>query len=214
MSYDHVLLPSGAAVTPAEVDAYLSAQQGRPEAEPIAAIAAELNRRNAELPEADAFLADAPAGGADTGTTLFVSSGYDAIGYLRALLFELATPRDYAVYDPQLTWLIDPAGHVPVTVTHGGAGDFPYLTRALIDLWVPTLSDPNPYLIVEREPQHYIQTLREESGRYTLELRDGSPERHFGTQLDDAQQVADLIWEWTTGDRSGLDALEWRPVDL
>ncbi|MBF6333385.1 hypothetical protein [Nocardia transvalensis] len=214
MSYDHVLLPSGVAATPAEVDAYLTAQQGRPESETVAAIAAELNRRNERLPEQDSFLAEPPVGGTETGAALYVSSDYDAIGHLRGLLFELATPRDYAVYDPQLTWLIDPAGHIPVTVTHGGAGEFPYLTRALLDQWIPTLSDPNPYLIVEREPQVYIQTFRDDSGRYTLEYRDGSPDRHFGTHTTDAELVTALIWAWANNDRTHFDSLDWKPVDL
>lgn len=125
VSYDHVLLPSGVASTPAEVDAYLATQQGQPETADIAALAQELNARNDELPESDSFLSVSPLGGAATGAALQVPSPYDAIGFVRELLFRLATPRDYAIYDPQLTWLIDPAGHIPVTVTHGGAGEFP-----------------------------------------------------------------------------------------
>ncbi|WP_024801056.1 hypothetical protein [Nocardia sp. BMG51109] len=214
MSYHHVLLPSGVATTPDEVDAYLTAQRGLPETAAVAEIAAELNKRNDELRAADGFLAEAPAGGAENGAALYVSCPYDAIGTLRKLLFEFATPRDYAVYDPQLTWLIDPAGHVPVAVTHGGAGEFPYLTRPLLDEWIPDLADPNPYLIVEREPQFYIQTFRDGDGAYVLEYRDGSPERHVGTRLTDAHRVADLIWAWTTGDRGRLDAIAWQPVEL
>ncbi|MGV9674668.1 hypothetical protein ACWDSJ_05265 [Nocardia sp. NPDC003482] len=214
MSYDQVLLPSGVATTLEEVDAYLTGQQGRPEAELVAAIAAELNRRNAALPDRDAFLADPPAGGAETGAALYVSSEYDAIGHLRALLFELATPRDYALYDPQLAWLIDPAGHIPLAVTHGGAGEFPYLTRALLDLWLPALDAPAPYLIAERGPQHYIQTYRDDSGEYTLEYRDGSPDRHFGTHTPDSALVADLVWDWARADRTRFDALAWQPVEL
>ncbi len=214
MSYDQVLLPSGVASTSDEVDAYLTGQQGLPETEPVAAVAAELNRRNDALPEQDAFLADAPVGGMDTGAVLRVSSDYDAIGHLRALLFELATPRGYAVYDPQLAWLIDPAGHIPLAVTHGGAGEFPYLTRALLDLWIPALDAPNPYLIAEREPHHYVQTYRDDAGRYTVEYRDGSPDRHFGTHTADAKLVAELIWDWATGDRARFDAQDWKPVEF
>ncbi|MBF6173325.1 hypothetical protein [Nocardia blacklockiae] len=214
MSYDHVLLPSGVATTPDEVDAYLTAQRGLPEAAAVAEIAAALNERNAALPEPDGFLTEPPAGGAETGAALYVSSPYDAIGHLRGLLFELATPRSYAVYDPQLTWLLDPAGHIPVTVTHGGAGEFPYLTEPLIHEWIPNLTDPNPYLIVEREPQRYIQTFRDSTGGYTLEYRDGSPDRHFGTRVPDSRHVADLIWDWATGDRTRLDTLDWQPVEL
>lgn len=209
VSYDQILLPSGAASTPAEVDAYLTAQEGQPESEIVAEIAAELNKRDAALPESDSFLSSDPLGGKDNGSTLIVSSPYDAIGHVRALLFELATPRGYAVYDPQLTWLADPAGHIPATVTHGGAGEFPYLTKELVDLWIPALGEPGPYLIAERADQQYIQTYRHPDGRYSLEYRDGSPERHYATELTDAAAVADLIWDWAREDRTRFDALPW-----
>ncbi|MEU7633488.1 hypothetical protein AB0C34_26525 [Nocardia sp. NPDC049220] len=214
MSYDHVLLPSGVASSIAEVDAYLSIQQGLPESGVVTQIAAELNRRNSELPEADSFLSTAPVGGATTGTALHVSCPYDAIGFVRDLLFDLATPLNYAVYDPQLAWLMDPAGHVPALVTHGGAGEFPYLTKALADQWVFELNPPNPYLVVERGEQFYIQTYREQSGTYTLEYRDGSPDKHFGTTIPDAATVATLIWDWATDDRTRLQLFPWSRVDL
>ncbi|WP_405133896.1 hypothetical protein [Nocardia sp. NBC_01388] len=209
MSYDYVLLPSGAAATPADVDAYLTAQDGAPAANPVAEMAAELDKRNAELPEDDRFLSADAVDGA-IGAALFVSSPYDAIGHVRALLFELATPRGYAVYDPQLAWIIDPADSVPVTVSHGGAGEFPYLTSALAHRWVPELSAPGPYLIVESAEQFYIQIYRHEDGRYDVEYRDGSPDRHFTVRIDDPHTVADLIWSWTLDDRSNFGVLDWQ----
>ncbi|WP_040788021.1 hypothetical protein [Nocardia paucivorans] len=214
MSYDHILLPSGVASTSVEVDAYLTAQRGRPETDEVAAIAAEVNARNAELPEEDSFLSTAPIGGIPTGSTLYVPSPYDAIGFARALLFDLATPRDYALYDPQLAWLIDPTDHIPLTVTLGGAGEFPYLTKALAGLWVRELADPNPYLIAERAEQVYIQTYRLTEDQFALEYRDGGPDRHFGTTVTGADTVAALIWDWATGDRTRLDALAWSRPEL
>lgn len=209
-----MLLPSGVASTPAEVDAYLTTQQGRPVTAGVAALAAELNDRNAELPEADTFLSVSPLGEAPTGTVLQVPSPYDAIGFVRELLFRVATPRDYAVYDPQLTWLIDPAGHVPVTVTHGGAGEFPYLTETLAGFWVRELAAPNPYLIVERAPEVYIQTYRESADTFTVEYRDGGPDRHFAAQVTGPDTVAGLVWDWAREDRSRLDALAWQRLEL
>ncbi|MDO3650777.1 hypothetical protein [Nocardia mangyaensis] len=213
MSYDHILLPSGVASSVDEVDAYLAAQEGLPESEAIAEIAIELNARNSELPVDDSFLSVESVGG-PSGDTLYVPSPYDAIGFVRNLLFDLATPRGYAVYDPQLSWLIDPAGYVPVAVTHGGAGEFPYLTEELAYRWVAGLADPNPYLIVERGDQSYVQTYRDPDGPYTLEYRDGSPERHFGTTIDDPAQVARIIWEWTTGKSDVADAAGWTRVEF
>lgn len=213
MSYDHILLPSGVASSIDEVDAYLAAQEGQPESEAIAEIAIELNARNSELPVDDSFLSVDSVGG-PSGDTLYVPSPYDAIGFVRNLLFDLATPRGYAVYDPQLAWLIDPAGYVPVAVTHGGAGEFPYLTEELAYRWVAGLADPNPYLIVERGDQRYIQTYRDPSGPYTLEYRDGSPERHFGTTIDDPAQVARIIWAWTTEKDDALAEVGWSRVEF
>ncbi|MET8426526.1 hypothetical protein [Nocardia sp. NPDC004860] len=209
MSYDLVLLPSGAAVSPAEVDTYLTAQDGRPAGDAVTGIAAELDERNGELPEADSFLGS-PAGDGVLGDALFVSTPYDAIGHVRGLLFELGTPHDYALWDPQLAWLVDPAESVTAAVTHGGAGEFPYLTRQLVELWIPELGQPGPYLIVETGDQIYIQTYRHQDGHYDLEYRDGSADKHFAATANDPRIVADLIWGWATGDRSGFAALDWQ----
>ncbi|GAA5045315.1 hypothetical protein [Nocardia callitridis] len=211
MSYEHVLLPSGAATSPAEADAYLSTQQGVPESATVAAIAAELNRRDEQTPDEDTFLAAAPVGGAQTGAALVVSSPYDAIGFVRALLFELATPRDYALYDPQLAWLIDPAGHVEVEVTHGGAGEFPYITKTLAQQWVSALSDPEPYIIASRDDHEYIQAYRMGEDEFTVEYRDGSPEKHFATALDTAA-TAEVIWAWANNDTAHIGSLPWTRV--
>ncbi|MFE3542301.1 hypothetical protein ACFXK0_04945 [Nocardia sp. NPDC059177] len=213
MSYDHIILPSGVASSIDEVDAYLAAQEGKPESEAIAEIATELNTRNSELPVDDTFLSVDPVGG-PSGDTLYVPSPYDAIGFVRNLLFDLATPRGYAVYDPQLGWLIDPAGHLPIAVTHGGAGEFPYLTEELTYRWVAGLADPNPYLIVERGEQRYIQTYRDPSGPYTLEYRDGAPERHFGTTLVDPAQVASIIWDWANDKPDAGAGVAWTRVEF
>jgi hypothetical protein len=213
VSYDHVLLPAGVASTPAGVEEYLTTQQGRPESDQVAAIAAELMRRNSELPESDSFLS-ADVGGDGAGATLHVPSPYDAIGHVRGLLFELATPRDHAIFDPQLSWLIDPAGRVDIAVTHGGAGEFPYLTRKLVDEWIPALAEPGPYLIAASAPEVYIQTYRNGPADYTLEYRDGSADKHFGATLTDPQRVADLIWAWTSGDRAALGAVAWERLSF
>ncbi|MFR9752688.1 hypothetical protein ACL02S_16850 [Nocardia sp. 004] len=214
MSYDHVLLPSGFASSIEQVEAYLSTQQGIPEAGTVSDIAAELNKRNEALPEEDSFLSTIPVGGASTGTALYVPCPYDSVGFVRRLLFELATPLDYAVYDPQLAWLIDPSGHIAAKVTHGGAGEFPYLTKALAEQWVPELLPPNPYLIVEREAQFYIQTYRDSSGMYTLEYRDGSPDKHFGTTITDPATVSALIWDWANDNRTHFTDPTWSRVML
>lgn len=208
-----MLLPARAAASPDTVDDFLTAQDSKPVADTVTEIALELDKRNAEVPEADSFLG-APAADGGMGEALFVSTPYDAIGHLRGLLFELAVPRGYAVWDPQLSWLMDPADSVPAAVTHGGAGEFPFLTKGLIDTWIPELGQPGPYLIAETGDQIYIQTYRHPDGHFDLEYRDGSADKHFATSVSDPTIVADLIWGWATGDRSGFEALNWQRLSL
>ncbi|MGX1762813.1 DUF6891 domain-containing protein, partial [Streptomyces lydicus] len=70
------------------------------------------------------------------------------------------------------------------------------------------------YLVVERDDQVYMQTYREETGAFTLEYRDGSAEKHFGTTVLDAATVSALIWDWATDNRDRMQTLPWSRVEL
>ncbi|MBF6213882.1 hypothetical protein IU433_28815 [Nocardia puris] len=211
MNYEHVLLPAGVVAGAEEAEGYLAAQEGLAEAAVVAEMRAEVEKRDAELPPADTFLGGDPVG---IGTALFVASPYDAIGYVRHLLFEIATPRGYAIYDPQLMWLVSPTNHVPALVTHGGAGHYPYLTEDVLRQWIPDLAPPNPYLIAERGDHDYIQTYRAKPSEYTVEYRAGGPDQHYATVVNDPAVVIKLIWAWATGQTSALAGVPWERVEL
>ncbi|WP_207307649.1 hypothetical protein [Arthrobacter sp. S39] len=56
------------------------------------------------------------------------------------------------------------------------------------------------FLIVERladaTQQTYIQSARNDDGTYVVEYRDGSPQEHFGTNVDDMRSAHALIAAW------------------
>ena len=86
-----------------------------------------------------------------------------------------------------------------LTARIGGHGD-----RFLVVTWIPDL------------PDDFIQVWHEQGGGYTLEHRDGSPERHFGTEVAEADPdaVARALVGWARRE-DGWDAgLSWTPADL
>jgi hypothetical protein len=91
-------------------------------------------------------------------------------GLLPVLLL-LTMDRGVGVYDIQLSRLYDPRGHVEVEVTLGDDLMLPYLTPALLrDLVLrPFWPDPeNPFFVVARAGEEYIQTYRNPDGSYQL----------------------------------------------
>ena len=73
------------------------------------------------------------------------------------------------------------------------------------------------FLIVERTAdlsrETYAQTIRHDDGSYTVEYRDGSADRHYGTGVPDMRAAHRLITDWAY-ELPGWDAgLEWDRVD-
>ena len=136
-------------------------------------------------------------------------------GTLDALL---AATKDHglAVYDMALRRLYDPMDSVAVTVRLGDCVTVPYVTRdLLIDLVERPVfpSSAEPFVIVSRTDQDYIQTYRHPDGDYQLEYRDGGPESHFVVHSADARLVADVMWSWVTGDARWQTMVEWMFLD-
>ncbi|MBD0674344.1 DUF6891 domain-containing protein [Streptomyces sp. CBMA156] len=73
------------------------------------------------------------------------------------------------------------------------------------------------FLVVERIPDLpdvYVQVWHADGEDYTLELRDGSGERHFEVSLDDPERVAEAMTGWARGAPGWDDGLDWQPLDL
>lgn len=85
------------------------------------------------------------------------------------------------------------------------------------------LSGNCPFLIVERtdrEPadQHYIQACLNDDGSYTVEHREGGPERHFTGNLpapsflEGVEPLARIMNDWARCGVEWRKALAWAPM--
>ncbi|MFQ6331235.1 hypothetical protein ACLMAL_34575 [Nocardia sp. CWNU-33] len=133
---------------------------------------------------------------------------------LRAVL-ELTKERGLAVVDPQARRLYDPRGRADVLVTVGDGTTLPYLTKELVEDLLADPPDPNnPFLVIERDEQYYVQTCLDSDGVYELEYRAGSEDEHFHVHTSDRSLVRDVVWAWSTDNPWWRDAVQWRNVDL
>ncbi|UED85169.1 DUF6891 domain-containing protein [Streptomyces profundus] len=79
----------------------------------------------------------------------------------------------------------------------GGAGD-----RFLVVCRVPDL------------PESFVQLWHETGADYTLEYRDGGPERHFAVRLDAVERVIEAVVGWARQEPGWDAGLVWEPVGL
>ena len=74
------------------------------------------------------------------------------------------------------------------------------------------------YLIVDSledsTGQTYAQTSRNDDGTYIVEYRDGEPDRHFGTVVNDMRSAHALVTGWAQGRPGWQDSATWRPVSV
>jgi hypothetical protein len=97
-----------------------------------------------------------------------------------------------------------------VTLNVGGDDlRVPFLTKAMLDLWVHALHGGNPFLIVGRpgDDCRFVQTYRNAPADFSLEYRDGEDAPVRSTTVEGPGIVVDLIWDWVRGDRARLDGL-------
>jgi hypothetical protein len=132
-------------------------------------------------------------------------------GLLHHLL--LATKaRGLAVFDVELLRLYDPLGCVDVEVSLPGGLTLPYVTPLLLSNLVMLATWPlpeEPYFIVTRGDDDYVQTYRDDDGSYQLEYRDGGPDAHFAFRTQKGGLVADVMWAWATRDPRWRTAVAW-----
>ncbi|WP_433612660.1 FMN-binding protein [Dactylosporangium sp. CA-139114] len=99
-----------------------------------------------------------------------------------------------------------PPDRVNVTLNVGGDDlGVPFLTKAMLDLWVHALHGANPFLIVGRpgDDRRFIQTYRNAPDDYTLEHRDGAEADLVSTVVDAPAKVVELIWGWIRPEGAG-----------
>ncbi|GAA1393320.1 hypothetical protein GCM10009639_26310 [Kitasatospora putterlickiae] len=73
------------------------------------------------------------------------------------------------------------------------------------------------FLVVERrpdEPDVYVQVWHEEGENYTLEYRDGGPDKHFQVLLDDPEPVITAMTAWARREPGWGEGHAWEALEL
>ena len=161
-------------------------------------------------PRLFAFLADLDlAGAADP------ENGWASVWPLDVVPGGVAVPTTYAHVDDNLVVLLRlsarhglvlvdlnsetvhrPEPGEPVGVKAGDGTRLGSLTYPRLESLLSGLPASDPWLVLERDQDVYVQTLRQQDGSFVLEYRDGDPDRHFGTKVADVQEVLDRMWGW------------------
>lgn len=209
MSYDLWLLPDDPQATAEQARAYALAQEGpgTPEADALAHAIQQANDDSA----GPGFLSIEPLTGIGDG--VIVPSPYPQISRARAEVFPLAFAAGYAVYDPQHGLLVSPHDAAWGTLITRRNGTFPALTPSLIGHFVSDMQVED-FVIVEVEDHLYMQSRRESATEYTLEMRMGSPDEHYATTLESAEEIRSAFLAWLSGDADAYVNLGWRRIKV
>ncbi|WP_156252975.1 hypothetical protein [Pseudactinotalea terrae] len=210
MSYDHYVIPAAACSDPATAAAHVHSQLGRSPQPEAAAIAAAITGHNLPLDDQRAFLSIHPL--AAEGDMVVVAAPYPRVQDARDVLVAEALRAGYGVFDPQNDVMIDPRSVREGMIESSADGIYRVIAPTAVTALVHRLRDED-YLVVAIAEQRYIQTQRR-GDAYALEYRDGSPDRHLGTEVRSAAEVARAMRLWIAGDATQLARLRWTKVDL
>ncbi|RPA57791.1 hypothetical protein EF294_17045 [Gordonia oryzae] len=144
---------------------------------------------------------------------VYVTASWGDVVQSRMVVIPLAADHGFDVYDPQENLYIATEHSVPVSVAHGNLGRFPLLSACMLTELVDRLGQPEPYIVIERDTEVYVQSRARDDGRFDLEYRDGSADRHFAT-ITDADRLPELLWAWTVGGPATLSDVEWSKLRL
>lgn len=206
MSYDLFALPQNLA---ADADAALAVMRN-PDTEAAVTAANPVADLIAAVIDSRARLGVEHETPEPHGAGAYFTASWSDAEASRAALIPDATALGYDVYDPQEHLLIDTANTEPVTITHGSLGVYPALSRSMLTTLVARLVEPDPFMIISRDADVYAQTLIRD-GHCDIEYRAGSADRHFAA-VAPPEQVADLLWAWTTSGPTALDGLTWTRI--
>lgn len=156
------------------------------------------------------FLSIAPLDGDARGVV--VPTWALSVPQNRAAMLALTRDHGLGLYDPQRDRLYDPRGHIPVTVQLGQGHTVPYLSPALLAELFDHPHPRDPWLILERGDQHYMQSRFEPGTEVEVEYRNGGPDRHYRAVTGDRRLAQHVLWGWATGSIRSQSALGWEPM--
>ncbi|GLX01364.1 hypothetical protein [Microtetraspora sp. NBRC 16547] len=101
--------------------------------------------------------------------------------------------------------------------TENGQRHIRIATQELASLVRRIGGENDKLLVVQRIPDLpdvFIQVWHRRGGDYTLEYRDGAPDRHFQTMLDGPEPVIAAMTGWARMEHGWNTGLDWVPLDL
>ena len=179
-------------------------------------------------PRLTAFLADLEATGAadeDDGWVsvwplemsadgLAVPTTYPNVDNNLVVLLRLAARHGLVLVDLNAQKVDWPAGGEPVGVKAGDGTRLGELTYERLESIVSGLPPSDPWIVLERDPEVYVQALRQKDGTFVLEFRAGGADRHFSTTLSDGHEVLTRLWAWLRGEPDWNADADWKRVQF
>lgn len=218
MSYDFaVLLPE--TVGPDDADA-LTAAIAVFEGESVVSAGAD--------PRLLSFLTDLEAAGAaddDSGWVsvwplhagadgLAVPTTYGNVDDNHVVLLKIAARHGLVLVDLSSQKVDRPGPGVPVGVKAGDGTRLGALTYRGLQSLIDGLPPSDPWIVLERDSEVYVQTFRQEDGTFLLEHRDGNADRHFRTTASDGHEVLTRMWSWAQEEPSWDASADWESVQF
>ena len=179
-------------------------------------------------PRLTAFLADLEAAGAADE-----DNGWVSVWPLQVSTDGVAVPTTYADVDNNLVVLLKlaarhslvlvdlssekvdrPAPGEPIGVMAGDGTRLGALTYRRLESILSDLPSSDPWIVLERDSEVYVQALRQKDGSFVLEYRDGGPARHFSTTLPEADEVLWRMWAWLRGEPDWAVGANWQRVQF
>lgn len=216
MSYDFTVLVPELIGTHHEAMALHDAMCQRPDPdvpEKVQRFVDELNARYGhDNDEQSGFLSVAPLDGDARGVV--VPTWALSVPQNRAAMLALTRDHGLGLYDPQRDRLYDPRGHIRITVQLGEGHLLPYLSPALLAELFDHPHRSEPWLIIERGDQHYMQSRFGPGTDVEVEHRNGGPDRHYRAVTGDRRLAQQVLWGWATESTPWESALHWEPMDF
>lgn len=142
-------------------------------------------------------------------TVLALTVAWSRAGEVGAAVVGLAREHGLVCYEPQ-SHLLNPnaAGHIPgFTLTSAAGPEVPDPTDKRIEQRIRRLGPDNHFLILERSDGWFVQVgygpaAGTSPGRYALEYREGTPEKHYRAETTDLTEAASLLTDFLAGDET------------
>jgi hypothetical protein len=127
-------------------------------------------------------------------------------------LLRLAARHGLVVVDLNAETVHPPAAGEPIGVRAGDRTRLGALTQQRLDALLANLPPSDPWLVLQRTSNLYVQAYRQGDGTFLLERRDGSAGQHYQSRVPDQGEVARRMWAWITGDATWSADLPWERV--